>query len=291
MWNPFKKQEAAPQDNPVVQAVTLLEGTPRLMLLGSSRTFDELPQNEELLAALTTTPRTPTSNYEALWNTLLDGELWVPVFDADLESAENRAVNAMVFQQDTAFYAFTDAERLRAFFKDAMPVQSDTLNVALVDGRTICDMAAKFDVQTLFVNPNFAEEWELPPLVFRILARNIVPGSLGAPIPHGEANFMLPIAGLPPEPALGALREVLRQNNARAAFWLINFWEQPSGYAEMRYSLAVDCEAEQFLDLESQLALTWSRAAPFPAALLSLPLRELGELQPFVRERCAPLFP
>lgn len=291
MWNPFKKQEAAPQDNPVVEAATLLEGAPRLMLLGSSRTFDELPQNDELLAAMTTTPRTPTSDYEALWNTLLDGELWVPVLDAELESAEERGVNAMIFRQETAFYAFTDAERLRAFFKDAMPVQSDTLNVALVDGRTVCDMAAKFEVQTLLVNPNFVEEWELPPLLFRILARNIVPGRLGAPIPHGEANFMLPVAGLPPEPALSALREVLRQNNARAAFWLINFWERPDDYAEMRYALAVDCEAEQFLSLESQLARAWNSAAPFPTALLTLPLHELGELQAFVRERCAPLFP
>lgn len=120
--------------------------------------------------------------------------------------------------------------------------------------RIVCDMAAKFEVQTLLVHLHFVEAWELPPLLFRVLARNFVPGHFGAPIPDGDANFMLPVAGLPPEPSLGALREVLRQNNTEAAFWLLNFWERPGDYPEMRYVLAVGCGAEHFLALESQLA-------------------------------------
>ena len=287
--NPFKKPA---QDNPIVSAATLIEGTPRLMLLGSSRTHDQLPQNDELEAAMQTLRRAAQIDHGAMWRALLRASLWVPVFDADLESAEGRRVHAMVFREETAFYAFTSPEHIRIAFRGSLPVEGDTLSVALVSGQTACDMAANFGVEKLLVNPNSPDEMTLPPLAFRVLARNFVPANPDSPIPHGEAQVMRPVVGLPPEPALGALRDVLKRHNALAAYWLLNFWEQPDDYAQLFYALAVDCDTEHFLELHLQLVQAWRSAAPFPTALLPLPLRALDEgLQTFARERCDQLFP
>lgn len=288
MWNPFKKQEAAPQDNPVVEAATLIEGTPRLMLLGSSRTFDQLPQNPELLAFLQVTRRDlAQGDWRPLWRALLSCELWVPVFDADLEGGDDRKVDAMVFQQETALYAFTDAERARIFFKDAMPVQGDTLNVALVDGQTLCDMAAHFEVERMVINPNFEDEWELLPLAFRVLARGVVPGGIGSDAP-ADVLPTKPIGGMPPHEPTQALRAVLAQHSASAAYWFINYREAEG---EMHYAIGVDCAAEQWAGLGSQLASAWTASAPFPSPLFVFPLGDDAGQCAFIRQSCNPIYP
>lgn len=282
-WNPLKKKAESTPNNPVVDAALYISGEPNLVVLGCARAPDQLPSNDELVALLSES----NNDTHTLRRLFLQCDLWVPVYSAGMENAEQREVLAMVFENESALFAFTDADSVRAFFKGNLPVEGDELNVALVDGRMLCDMATKFDVARLVINPRFDDEWEIAPILFRVLARPLLPSKRDA-VPDEEPSPLKPISGAPPEKVAHALAQAAKNGGAADAFWF-DAWYEIAG--EMRYAVGVDCDDSDWNVLESALSNAWDESSNLQTPLYVLRLQSDDDgKSDFVRSRGVALF-
>lgn len=232
--------------------------------------FDELgtaPSNEALLETIAEAQKADiiSGDLRPMHRALRDAPLLVPLHEPPKANERGHMLHYITFEDDTMLGVFTDGEHLRSFF----PEHARPPSAIFLSGQQVCAMAADADLDLVVLNPQpfgpgdppaepadspYADiGYVMPPLVFRTLARGLVPGSLADEALPATFAVGPALAGPPDAATLSVWRKALAQSGARAAYWF-TLTVPPD---ELRFGIAVEVAPEVFEALHVQLVRLW----------------------------------
>ena len=244
-WNPFKKQSApaAPGVETQGEAGDLLSEIVRVR-------DDTLGQDLRPMQRL-----------------IRDTTFLLPLHEPPIQSEEGTILRYMTFEENDVLCAFSDAERLKEFFRDS-PLKGQ-LAVSYQTGKHLCQMAEHDDLRKIILNPNADILFALHPMVFRAIAHGFVMGHISdEALSAGEIAIGRSVAGMPGMDALDAFRVTLAQFGATEAWWA-SLYLPPD---EMRFCLGVAAPERAFETLPDQMVQSWIGRWPLPTPLYVFPL-------------------
>lgn len=268
MWNPFKKAE--PQPAP------------------SASSAPDATDNQVLVAAIQRMKLdTLMGDMRPMHRAIIASELLLPLHEPPRQVDGGMLLRYMTLQDNSVMCAFTDMERLRAFFT-GMPGVGAGIHVQFTTGKDLCEMAEHDDMALLAINPDSDAHYAMPPHVFRVLQHGYVPSSVADETVHSpQIAIARPMSGMPSEGELQAWREALSQGGARAAWWFNVLLDD---VRELRYAIAVECEPERFEPLSSALVGAWLGKWPVNTPLWTHHM-ESDESSQAIRAGGVPIFP
>lgn len=268
MWNPFKKSQ--PQPAPSASN----DATP--------------PDNEALVAAIKDMKLdTLMGDMRPMHRAIIDSELLLPLHEPPRQVNGGMILRYMTLRDNTVMCAFTDIERMRAFFSQ-VPGIGTGVHVQFTRGQELCEMAAHDDMALLAINPDSDAHYAMPPHVYRVLQHAYVPSSVADETLHSpQIAIARPMSGMPSDGELQAWREALSQGGARAAWWFNVLLDD---VRELRYAIAIECEPQRFEPLSNALVGAWLGLWPVNTPLWTHHM-ESDESSHAIRAGGVPIFP
>lgn len=275
MWNPFKKAEPKPAAN--------ASSAP-----DASSDAPEPPDNQVLVAAIKDMKLdTLMGDMRPMHRAIIASDLLLPLHEPPRQADGGTILRFMTFNDNSSMCAFTDIERMRAFFT-GMPGVGAGVHIQFTGGQELCEMASRSEMALLSINPASDAHYAMPPHVYRVLQHGYVPSSVAdEAVRSPQIAIASPMSGLPTEPELQAWREALAEGGARAAWWFNVMLED---VRELRYAIAVECPAERFEALSSALVGAWLGLWPVNTPLWTHHM-ESDETSQAIRAGGAPIFP
>ncbi len=238
-WNPFKKQQPAPQLQPETDT-------------GVAGLLSEIVRVRD---------NTLGQDLRPMQRLIRDTTFLLPLHEAPIQTPEGTKLRYMTFEEDEVLCAFTDTARMRDFFRN---YPAPGLEVSYQSGKRVCEIAQNADLRKIILNPNADILFALHPMVYRTIAHGMVMGHIcDERLPAGEIIFAKSLVGMPGMDALDAFRVTLKQFGATEAFWG-SLLLPPD---EMRFCIGVSAPAKAFETLPEQLVQAWIGRWPLPTPL------------------------
>ncbi|RYX83384.1 hypothetical protein EON83_15305 [bacterium] len=245
-WKPFKKQQS-PVTNPSHDNV---QDEPGDILSEIVRVRDD----------------TLGQDLRPMQRLIRDTTFLLPLHEPPTQTENGTVLRYMTFEENDVLCAFTDADRMRQFFRD-YPINKQPVT-SYQTGKSLCQMAEFDELRKIILNPNADILFALHPMVFRTIAHGFVMGHITHEALRPGAAIGRSVAGMPGMDALDTFRVTLNQFGATEAWWAALFLPPD----EMRFCIGVTAPARAFEVLPDQLAQDWVGRWPLPTPLHVFPL-------------------